>query len=332
MLRVIFPLHERKELKIKQNQILTVERSKQKFLQYLQEIQAASPLTLKSYDKDLSQALIESDFGEQFHNRPIKEIHSSEMLQICRHALSSWSNLAPASRQRKCACLKSYLNWLYMEEYIDAELASQLPLPKVPAKIPHFISVDEALILFKCLEEAVKNPSDHLPTNMTEEELIRDHALIGLLYGCGLRVSEAGTAERKNLQSAQKTLRVLGKGDKERIVVLPGSTLKAVQKLPQTGRYLWGDEPLDPRKAYLIVREWGQRAGFLKPLHPHALRHSFATHMLSGGTNLRTLQELLGHSTLTATQKYLHLTTEQLANTLENHHPLSGLKLSKKPR
>ena len=86
--------------------------------------------------------------------------------------------------------------------------------------------------------------------------------------------------------------------------------------------YIFGSKPLDPRKAYSIVKSWGERAGLLKPLHPHALRHSFATHLLASGSDLRVIQELLGHSSLSATQKYTHLSLDSLAQSLSRHHPL----------
>ena len=90
----------------------------------------------------------------------------------------------------------------------------------------------------------------------------------------------------------------------------------------RTSKYVFGQKAIDTRTAYEIVRQSGARAGLLKPLHPHALRHSFATHLLSNGTDLRILQELLGHESLTATQKYLHLSLDKLARTMEANHPL----------
>ena len=102
----------------------------------------------------------------------------------------------------------------------------------------------------------------------------------------------------------------------------------ALEALPRTGEYVFGgDTAWSPRKAFERVREAGARAGLLKPLHPHALRHSFATHLLTSGADLRVLQELLGHRSLAATQKYTHLSLDHLARALEKHHPLSASKL-----
>jgi integrase/recombinase XerC/integrase/recombinase XerD len=124
----------------------------------------------------------------------------------------------------------------------------------------------------------------------------------------------------------QRLIQFRGKGGKERIVALVPILAKALENqknISHPGPYVFGHEPLHTRKAFEWVRTWGRRAGLLKSLNPHALRHSFATHMLSGGTDLRVLQELLGHESLAATQKYLHLNMEQLTQTMEDAHPLS---------
>jgi integrase/recombinase XerC/integrase/recombinase XerD len=176
----------------------------------------------------------------------------------------------------------------------------------------NFLSVDEALSLLKVLHDPMTR------------------ALVLLLYGAGLRVSEACLLKRKNLVESGRALRILGKGGHERLVALPESAWRALMALPSQGEYvLSGDKPLHPRAAYELVRQAGLEAGLLRPLHPHALRHSFATHMLSSGADLRVLQELLGHRSLAATQKYTHLSIDQLARTLEKHHPLSGSGASK---
>ena len=111
------------------------------------------------------------------------------------------------------------------------------------------------------------------------------------------------------------------------MIHLPQPTIEALKKLNRQETYVYGKTPLNTRTAYQIVKDWGKRAGLLKPLHPHALRHSFATHLLSGGTDLRILQEILGHASLAATEKYTHLSLEQLSITMESHHPLGNKKL-----
>lgn len=186
--------------------------------------------------------------------------------------------------------------------------------PKVRQKLPHFISVDEALCVIQ-----------NIPSGPVR-------ALLLLLYGGGLRVSEACGLRWKDLISSSKSMRVEGKGGRERIIALPDLAWAEIEKLPRANTYiLGGEKPLSTRQAYQMVRDAGETAGLLKPLHPHALRHSYATHLLTSGADLRVIQELLGHRSLAATQKYTHMSLDHLARAMENHHPLSASKLKKKP-
>lgn len=128
-----------------------------------------------------------------------------------------------------------------------------------------------------------------------------------------------------------RAARIRGKGGKMRVIALPPLSWAALLAVPKAGQYiLGGEQALSPRLAYDWVRECGRRAGLLKPLHPHALRHSYATHLLTSGTDLRILQELLGHASLAATQKYTHLSMDNIARSLEKHHPLSASKLKRR--
>ncbi len=144
-------------------------------------------------------------------------------------------------------------------------------------------------------------------------------------------MSEACSLRWTDIRMKERVLKVLGKGGKERLVAVPGKVTRALRPLAGSGdEFVFGAAALDARRAYDWVRDAGRRAGLLKPLHPHALRHSFATHLLASGANLRALQELLGHASLQATQKYTHVSIDQLARTLERHHPLSSPKGAKR--
>ncbi len=173
--------------------------------------------------------------------------------------------------------------------------------------------MDEALALIRALPEGFSR------------------ALVLLLYGGGLRVSEAAQLRWKNLVAESQSIRVVGKGARERVVALPDSVWKALAALERKNEFVFG-EALSNRKAYEWIRQAGQTAKLLKPLHPHALRHSYATHLLTSGADLRVLQELLGHKSLAATQKYTHLSLDHLARSMEKHHPLSASKVKKNPR
>ncbi len=299
-----------------------------KYLKYLSLQKTAREHTIKAYANDLGQFL--APIGVQkilytsstpvssfqtitkenqavqvpWDEKTIKElIHKSQTL---------WAPLKPASRNRKTASVRGFVRWLADEKWIANSLEHKLYNARLPQRIVNFLSVDEAMALLKSLHEP------------------RAKALVLLLYGAGLRVSEACQLKRKNLIESGRALRVLGKGGRERLVALPEAAWRALIALPDQGEYMLGGETaLHPRAAYEIVRQAGLAAGLLRPLHPHALRHSYATHMLSSGADLRVLQELLGHKSLAATQKYTHLTIDQLARTLEKHHPLSGSGASK---
>jgi site-specific recombinase XerD len=288
------------------------------FLNRLHDVGSASPHTLRAYEKDLLEAFeleqscsIVRQEGNSVFRAEIKgtapTLNEDEFLTQSRVAQTRWAQRLQAStRNRKTATLKSFFGWLYEEGETERDLSLQLGSPKVPAKLPHFLAVDEVIAVLKSAKT-----SDF------------DYALILLLYGGGLRVSEACGLRWNQVNLKTGVIIFSGKGRKERVVALPPPAAKALRKLSQETEYIFGKAPLSTRKAYEIVRTQGKKAGLLKPLHPHALRHSYATHMLSSGTDLRTLQELLGHSTLQATQKYLHLSVDQMTQAMEKHHPLA---------
>lgn len=288
--------------------------------------ESSSTHTLRSYKGDLEQAFGAPAGGFVAMTTALQPLNTPEveaLLSKAKQALRGWASLSPASRNRKTATLKSFLGWLHREALCERDLAPLLHGPKVPSRLPKHLSVDEATALIRAIER------DTLAEDL---ELARKArltlALVSLLYGGGLRVSEACELRNRNLQLQEGVCRVLGKGGKERIIALPPIAARAVQKWLQSepelkqGEFVFGDQPLSTRKAYDLVKEAGQRAELLKPLHPHALRHSYATHLLRSGANLRVLQTLLGHASLQATSRYTHVGLDQLARTLESHHPL----------
>ena len=280
-----------------------------KYFKYMAFIKSASPLTLKHYTLDLQQAFQLDKLSQS----PQKFWTEAELLTAVRQAFNRWASLSLASRNRKAATLKSFFSWAFDERLTERDLSLQISCPKVPKKIPHFLSVDEALAVLKTFDGSDSKIPEH------------EKVLFLLLYGGGLRISEACQLKWSEVHFEQKILRVLGKGSKERVVALPTMTMTALktwQKKSSFEEFVFGEEALSQRRAYEMVRQSGVRAGLLKPLHPHALRHSFATHLLSSGANLRTLQELLGHESLQATEKYTHLGIDQLARTMEQLHPL----------
>lgn len=291
--------------------VLTLETLFGMFLQERAEIERASLHTLKAYRKDFEQA-----FGDSA--RRILVDDEDEILRRIKAAQIGWGTLELSSRQRKASSIKAFLDWLFQKKYLSAPLNERIETSKVPVKIPHFISVDEVLAVF----DFVKNDTQELSKKPYYL------ALLFLLYGGGLRISEACRIQWRDLSADGSRVCVTGKGDKERWIALPAQATKAIFALSRTGAYLWGERPLPERRAYAWVRHLGKAAHLKAPLNPHALRHSFATHLVSAGINLRTLQELMGHSSLASTEKYLHLSLDHLARTIDAHHPLSKSALS----
>lgn len=269
-----------------------------KYLKSLDDIKSSSPDTIRAYKSDLTQI-----FGGI--DRVVSIDHDDELEEQIRAGLRKMAHLQPSSKARKIAAVKGFLKWLYHKGHSDKPIGEVLRGPKVPQKIPRHLSMDEMISVIKVLKEDLQHLS-----------------LVLLLYGGGLRVSEACHLKWKDLDFSKNSARVLGKGGKERMIVLSPLVTTYLKKLPQNSDFIF-DPKLSTRKAYDIVRNAGVRAGLLKPIHPHALRHSYATHLLSDGADLRVLQELLGHSSLQATQKYTHLSLDELARTMEAHHPLN---------
>ena len=299
------------------------------FLFWLKWTRKYSPYTIKSYSIDLIQIfLLEKDWD--ILNPPdvsVKDVSKKDLeASIKKHIqtfLDRNRKLSASSQNRKLATIRSFIKWLYENNFLESDFRYFFKTPKVSSKIPNVLSVDEVLNIITTLQEAV------LKKHKGAEDAL---ALLYLLYGSGLRVSEACHLKNQDIDWVNKTLRIKGKGGKERLVTMPSKASKYLMRFHHQKLYLFGEKPLPQRKAYDMVRIWGERSGILKPIHPHVLRHSFATHLLTSGSHLRTLQEMLGHTTLTATQKYLHLNLNHLSKTLEKYHPINttGTRVSKK--
>jgi integrase/recombinase XerC/integrase/recombinase XerD len=297
-----------------------------KFLNYQVFANNSSLLTSKSYAIDLNQFLgplkgiaVFYD-GEKYRHIEKPNAKSTDSVayieDLIHQAQVKWGRLSAASKNRKYSTLKSFFKWAQFEGHFERNFGEGLTCPKVPVRLPHHLSVDEAITLLKELNKGGQNgPKLRL--------------LVLLLYAAGLRVSEACTLKWQDVYLSERLIRLSGKGGKLRQVALVGVLHRELSQIQKEGEYVFGLEPLSPRTAFSWVRLAGQKAGLLKPLNPHALRHSFATHMLSGGTDLRVLQELLGHESLSATQKYLHLSLENLTRTMESTHPLGENKENK---
>lgn len=244
------------------------------------------------------------------------------------------SGMARSSMARKLSALRSLFRHLLRLHKIEADPCAGVRNPKQDQRHPAMLNVDQTFALL-APERKVGNISSG-ETSADDIFLLRDMALLELLYGSGLRISEALGLNVGDLRPESGHVRVMGKGSKERVVPLSDTCIAAL------ARYLAvrADIPpvhgeravflgrrgkrLDRRQAARILEERAQEAGIPQHVSPHDLRHSFATHLLEGGADLRAVQELLGHSLISTTQRYTHLNLDALSRIYDSAHPLAG--------
>jgi integrase/recombinase XerC len=234
-----------------------------------------------------------------------------------------------ASVARKLAALRSFFRWLLREEAIERDPTIGISPPKLRPRLPRPLSVDECQAVVEAEPvAAAASGDDHV-------RRLRDRALLELLYGAGLRIGEALALDVRDVDLLGREVRVLGKGRKERVVPLPraarqalGSWLEARRRPGYQAEPLFptlsGRTPtrrLDPRAARRILGTRARAAGVADRVHPHRLRHSYATHLLDMGADLRSIQELLGHASLSTTQRYTAVSAARLVEVYDGAHP-----------
>jgi integrase/recombinase XerD len=239
--------------------------------------------------------------------------------------------VAPATLQRKIACLRSFYRHLRREQIIDHDPTAELRPPRSSGRLPKVLSRDQ-------VNRLLAQPSGD------SVAALRDRALLETMYACGLRASEATGLELAALDLEDGTLRAFGKGSKERLVPVGSSAVSALSAYLGRGRpRLIGlrDEshvflnmrgrPLSRQGLYKIVQAHAASAGLADQMSPHTLRHTFATHLLAGGCDLRSLQEMLGHADIGTTQIYTHLTADRLRDVYFDAHPRAQLPRTEPP-
>ena len=290
------------------------------FLAYLELERGLSRNTLEAYRSDLLQ------FGQ------FLDASATDALKATDRELRSFITglasgrpgrppVAPATVQRKVACLRSFYRHLRREDLLDHDPAARLHGPKRRPGLPHVLARAE-------VQRLLRQPSG------TDPAALRDRALLELMYACGLRASEAISLEVGDVDLEAGILRALGKGSKERLVPVGRQAVRAVAAYLATGRpALVGQREedhlfvnrrgvgLSRQGLYKIVQRHARAAGLADRMSPHTLRHTFATHLLAGGCDLRSLQEMLGHADIATTQIYTHLSAERLRDVYHDAHP-----------
>jgi integrase/recombinase XerD len=293
------------------------------FLAYLEYERGLSRNTLEAYRSDLLQ------LGGYLERAGVDVLaagheHLAGFLSELATGSPERPPVAPATLQRKAACMRSFYRHLRRENVIHHDPTADLRAPRKSQKLPQVLTRDEVGSLLSA-------PSG------TEPAALRDRALLELMYACGLRASEAIDLELQDIDLQQGVLRARGKGSKERLVPVGREAVLAVGAYIEHGRRdLVGlrDERrlfvnrrgggLTRQGLYKIVQRHAKAVGLDSKMSPHTLRHTFATHLLAGGCDLRAVQEMLGHADIATTQIYTHLSAERLKDVYFSAHPRAG--------
>lgn len=294
---------------------MELSRALEEYLSYLAIERGSSSNTVKAYRHDLTRYI--AWLAERGIDKPDQV--SRELIEQHIAELSS-QGLAASSVERAASAVKGFHRFMLTDEIADTLPTADLPLPAKPSRLPDVISREDAARL-------LDQPFPQTPTGL------RDHAVLEVLYGCGLRASELTGLDLTATLLDEGLLRVLGKGSKERVVPVMGAAAEALGAYLERGRgALAGRRPtqavflnthggrLSRQSVHAIVEKYGRVVG-LKGLHPHTLRHSFATHLLEGGADLRVVQELLGHANVATTQLYTHLDRSHIRRVYLDAHP-----------
>ena len=273
------------------------------------------------FEKTLTNQTIQ-DYKEDFLQFQRYYPHKKELTDLNKNDLNDFSydqalnGLSPATIARRIATIKNFYMFLESDNLAKGIISEEITIPKKDKTLPQVLSEEE-------INQLLNAP------DLTSEKGIRDYAVLEILYSCGLRVSEAANLQINQINEQEEIINILGKGKKERIVPIRKSALKAVKTyinevrnkhlvIDKKAVFIGKNGKRMSRQAlYNIVVNNAKLAGIQKEIHPHTLRHSFATHLLDNGADLRVVQELLGHTNIGTTQIYTHVTTKTLVKSYD---------------
>lgn len=285
----------------------------QDYRSYLRLERALSPNTVSSYISDISK------FASAFPERAVGTISDQDLMEfIYRQAREG---ISVRSQSRLVSSLKSFFGFLETEGRIPCDPSATLTTPKLPRKIPTVLSVEEVVRIMDSVD-------------LSEPEGHRNRAILELLYSCGLRVSELVNLKISDMFLNDGFIRVIGKGDKQRLVPIGDPAAKAIRLyLSETQRTYRSKNDdilflnrrggkMTREMIFLIVKRQCQAAGINKNISPHTFRHSFATHLVENGADLRAVQEMLGHESILTTEIYTHIDSKKWQESILAHHPI----------
>ena len=287
-----------------------------RYVAFLEAEKNASQYTVRNYTNDLMEFF---DFVTGQGIESLKDVNKQTLRAYMAHLMEQGK--AKSSIARKLSAIRSFYRYLMREEMISASPAATTVSPRLDRRLPSFLTVDEA-------KRLVEAPDLSLPQGQ------RDRALLELLYASGLRVSELVNMNVEEVNLATNEIRVWGKGSKERVVLIGAPAANALSNYISDGRReLLGSKKnnalfvnryggrLAARRVQKILQKYARTIN--KKVHPHVLRHTFATHLLDGGADLKVVQELLGHADLSTTQIYTHVTQSRARKIYLSAHPMA---------
>jgi integrase/recombinase XerD len=286
------------------------------FLNFLLVEKGLSQQTIEAYSRDLSVYL---DFLVQ---EGIDDIEQADMLYILKHLIAlRKTGLKARSRARHLITLRGFYKFLAQEKFIREDPCRKIDLPKTGLKLPEVMSIEEVALLLQA-------------PNMEKPRGVRDSAMLEILYAAGLRVSELLHLKINDVNLEAGFVKVFGKGSKERLIPIGSHAQQKVLKYLQSARpgllkqhtshYLFvarAGKPMTRQGFWKCVKQYALKAGITKRITPHTLRHSFASHLLEGGADLRAVQVMLGHVDISTTQIYTHVTRDQIKRIHDKLHP-----------
>jgi integrase/recombinase XerD len=282
-----------------------------------------SPNSIEAYIRDLN--ILMQFLKEKDENFQLKNVSREDLKEFLHWTAKL--GLSARSQARMISGIKGFYKYLLIEDIIDKSPASLLKSPKLGRKLPEVLSVEEIDKMISVIDMSQPNGQ-------------RNRAIIEMLYGSGLRVSECVDLKIPDIFFREEFIKITGKGNKQRIVPMGAVAAKHLKLYIETER-----KHITPKKGseshtflnnrgnkltrvmiFLIVRKLAEKAGIKKTISPHTLRHSFATHLVEGGADLRAVQDMLGHESITTTEIYTHLDREYLRENLISYHPRSKIK------
>lgn len=300
------------------------------FIHYLSAEKNASPNTCRGYQNDLEEfENFLRNSGLSLSPEGFVQMERVDRMAIRRYLGFLHRKNKKSSIARKISTLRSFFRFLVREHALGSNPTKTVRAPKVEKHLPTTLTVDEAFRLMEAPRQSLKDSSlDVLKKNRKA----RDHAILELLYSSGLRVGELVGMNLDQLDLDLGIVKVMGKGRKERIVPVGMKAAEALKAYMEERGVLDGEGPLfvNPKGERLtartverLVKSYSKRSGIFRKVSPHSLRHTFATHLLDAGADIREIQEMLGHASLSTTQRYTHLSMGKLMEVYDKAHPRS---------